>query len=156
LFSVSSPFWAKVCARRWRKVPSCRSQFPIRQWTRWHHHQARWQELRRSEWLVILQAANARRIPTAALDSVGQAEWLPTATIHEIDPEEQTSTQCSASSRGERSRPQPISSVMPRAWNSDAKPFRGNRNFKCLGCISAKWHGAMSRLFAYCLGGDLQ
>jgi hypothetical protein len=56
-----------------------------------------------SEWLVILQAANARRIPTAALDSVGQAEWLPTATIHEIDPEEQTSTQCSASSRGERS-----------------------------------------------------
>jgi hypothetical protein len=82
-----------------------------------------------SEWLVILQAANARRIPTAALDSVGQAEWLPTATIHEIDPEEQTSTQCSASSRGERSRPQPISSVMPRAWNSDAKPFRGNRNF---------------------------
>jgi hypothetical protein len=28
--------------------------------------------------------------------------------------------------------------------------------FKCLGCISAKWHGAMSRLFAYCLGGDLQ
>jgi hypothetical protein len=109
-----------------------------------------------SEWLVILQAANARRIPTAALDSVGQAEWLPTATIHEIDPEEQTSTQCSASSRGERSRPQRISSVMPRAWNSDAKPFHGNRNFKCLGCISAKWHGAMSRLFAYCLGGDLQ
>ena len=51
---------------------------------RYLRHQARWQELRRSEWLVIPWVADARKIPTAVPDSVGQAYREPIATIREI------------------------------------------------------------------------
>jgi hypothetical protein len=55
----------------------CRRKNPI--------DQARWQELKRSEWLVILWVANARKIPTAVLDSVGQVYRQPIATIRDIN-----------------------------------------------------------------------
>ena len=84
LFHVSSSSWGKVRARCRRTVPSCRSQFPIR-WMQHLHHQARWQELKRSEWLVIPWAANARKIPTAVLGSVGPVYRQPIATIHDIN-----------------------------------------------------------------------
>src|SRR6516162_8005361 len=50
---------------------------------RYLHQQARWQELR-SHRVVILWVANARKIPNAVLDSVGQVERQPTATIRDI------------------------------------------------------------------------
>jgi hypothetical protein len=40
---------------------------------------------KRSEWLVILWVAIARRIPTAVLDSVGQVYRTPIATIRDIN-----------------------------------------------------------------------
>lgn len=67
-------FLGQSTRRCWRTVQSCLSLFLIRRWMRYLHHQARWQELKRSEWLVILRVANARTIPTAVLDSVGQEE----------------------------------------------------------------------------------
>jgi len=67
-------FLGQTTAQRWRTVPSCRSPSVIRRWMRYLHHRARWQELKRSEWLVILWEANARTTPTAVLDSVGPAE----------------------------------------------------------------------------------
>ena len=48
------------------------------------YSQARWQELRRSEWLVIPWVVDARKIPTAVPDSVGQAYREPIATIRDI------------------------------------------------------------------------
>ena len=52
---------------------------------RYLHRQARWQELKRSEWLVILWVVNARKIPTVVLDSVGQVYRQPIATIRDIN-----------------------------------------------------------------------
>lgn len=49
------------------------------------HHQAPWRELKSSEWLVILWVANALKIPTAVLDSVGQVYRQPIATIRDIN-----------------------------------------------------------------------
>jgi hypothetical protein len=66
-------------------MSSCRSLFLIRQWLRHLHHQARCQQLKSSEWLVILWVANARKIPTAVLDSVGQVYRQPIATIRDIN-----------------------------------------------------------------------
>ena len=51
---------------------------------RYLHLQARWQELKRSEWLVILWVANARKIPIAVPDSVGQVYRQRIATIRDI------------------------------------------------------------------------
>ena len=62
-------------------MQSRRSLFLIRRRTRFLPHQVRWLELKRSEWLVILWVANASTIPTAVVDSVGQVEWQPIATI---------------------------------------------------------------------------
>jgi hypothetical protein len=49
------------------------------------HHQARWQELKRSEWLVIPWAANAQKIPPAVLGSAGPVYRQPIATIRDIN-----------------------------------------------------------------------
>src|SRR5215468_7698856 len=49
------------------------------------HHQARRQELKRSEWPVILWTANARKMPTAVLGSVGPVYRQPIATISDIN-----------------------------------------------------------------------
>ena len=46
--------------------------------------QDRWQELKRSKWLVIPWVADVRKIRTAVLDSVGPVYREPIATIPEI------------------------------------------------------------------------
>jgi len=53
---------------------------------RYLHHQARWQEPKRSHRVVILWVANARKMPTAELDSVGQVYRQPTAIIRDRTP----------------------------------------------------------------------
>jgi hypothetical protein len=52
---------------------------------RYLHRQAQLRELKRLEWLVILWEADARKIPTVALDSVGRAYREPIATIRDIN-----------------------------------------------------------------------
>jgi hypothetical protein len=51
---------------------------------RYLHHQARWQELKRSHRVVILWAATARKIPNAVQGSVGRVETTPIAIIPDI------------------------------------------------------------------------
>src|SRR5262249_10273339 len=68
-----------------RTVRSCRSLFPIRRLMQLLHHRARWQELKKSEWLVIPWVANARKMPTAVRGSVGPVYRQPIATIHDIN-----------------------------------------------------------------------
>jgi hypothetical protein len=51
---------------------------------RYLHHQARWQELKRSHRVVILWVATARKIPNAVQGSVGRVETTPIAIIPDI------------------------------------------------------------------------
>src|SRR5215469_4262454 len=51
---------------------------------RYLHHQARWQELKRSHRVVILWAATARKILNAVQGSVGRVSTTPIAIIPEI------------------------------------------------------------------------
>jgi hypothetical protein len=76
------PKYAPDVGGRCHRAAAC---FLFAEWMRYLHHQARWQELKRSEWLVILWVANARKIPTAVLDSVGQVYRQPIATIRDIN-----------------------------------------------------------------------
>jgi hypothetical protein len=85
LISCVLVFWGQSTRPMLATVRSRRSLFPIHRLMQHLHHQARWQELKRSEWPVILWAANARKIPTAVLGSAGPVYRQPIATIRDLN-----------------------------------------------------------------------